>query len=305
MSSYEQKIGQYLEEAHATEMALIRVLQSQIAMTPRGSTRTAIEEHLEETRDHADRVRARANALQTKTRGNPLQAWVGLTEAVVGQAIALGKTPLDLVRGTSAEEKVLKHAKDDCATEALEIATYTAIERLAEQHGDRETARLAADILADERRMLDRLLGEEIPKLTDAVARAELRGQPSFDPTTTGAAEAVGAGRTDDEPPFAGYDDLTASEVVERLPALSQDQLAAVAGYERAHEARSTVLERVDALAGDEPWDGYDGQGVTDIRAALRDADDDTVARVREYERRHKARAGVLDAAERTAAAKA
>jgi len=193
VSSYEQKITQYLEEAHATEVALIRVLQSQIAMTPRGSTRAAIEEHLEETRGHAERVRNRINELQAKTRGNPLQAWVGLTEAVVGQALALGKTPLDLLRGTSGEEKVLKNAKDDCATEALEIATYTAIERLASAHGDHDTAQLAADILADERRMLDRLLGEEIPKLTDAVARAELRGRPSFDPSTTGAADAARA----------------------------------------------------------------------------------------------------------------
>jgi ferritin-like metal-binding protein YciE len=307
MSTYEQKVVQYLEEAHATEVALIRVLQSQIAMTPRGSTRTALEEHLDETRSHADAVRGRINGLQTKTRGNPLQAWVGLTEAVVGQALALGKAPLDLMRGMSGEEKVLKNAKDDCATEALEIATYTAIERLAEQHGDRETAKLAAGILADERRMLDRLLGEEIPKLTDAVARAELGGRPSFDPATTGAADAVRAAtpraaQSSDEPPFAGYDDLTASEVVERLPELAQEQLAAVARHERAHEDRSTVLERVDALTGDEPWDGYDGQGVPAIRAALRDADDATVARVRDYERRHKARAGVLDATERAAA---
>jgi ferritin-like metal-binding protein YciE len=177
MSSYEQKIVQYLEEAHATEVALIRVQQSQIAMTPPGSTRTAIEEHLDETRGHADRVRERINALQTRTTGNPLQAWLGLTEAVVGQALALGKAPLDMVRGTSVAEKVLKNAKDDCAAEALEIATYTAIERLASEHGDRETARLAADILADERRMLDRLVGDEIPKLTDAVARTEIEGR--------------------------------------------------------------------------------------------------------------------------------
>jgi ferritin-like metal-binding protein YciE len=354
VSSYEQKIVQYLEEAHATEVALIRVLQSQIAMTPRGSTRTAIEEHLEETRGHAERVRERANALQTKTRGNPLQAWVGLTEAVVGQALALGKTPLDLVRGTSGEEKVLKNAKDDCATEALEIATYTAIERLAAAHGDRETATLAKDILADEQRMLDRLLNEEIPKLTDAVARAEIEGRPSFDAATTGAADAVretagaaakttrrtaraagGGGRSRaasggsssgsrsrsrsssrsgsssrgartaaaPEAPIAGYEDLNATEVVQRLGGLSQEQLAAVAAYERANAARSTVLERVEALTEDQPWAGYDEQDVEQVRAALRDADEDTVQRVREYERRHKDRSGVIEATERAAAA--
>ena len=35
---------------------------------------------------------------------------------------------------------MLKNAKDACATEALEIATYTAIERLAKAVGDDETA---------------------------------------------------------------------------------------------------------------------------------------------------------------------
>jgi ferritin-like metal-binding protein YciE len=340
VSSYEHKIVQYLEEAHATEVSLIRVLQSQIAMTPRGSTRTAIEEHLGETRGHAERVRARIDALGARTRGTPVQAWLGLTEAVLGQALALGKTPLDLVRGASGEEKVLKNAKDDCATEALEIATYTAIQRLAEQHRDDETAHLAAEILADERRMLARLLDEEIPKLTDAVARAELEGRPSFDATTTGAADAArsataGAARETtrratratrasggrsgrarsqsrtarsappQEAPIAGYDDLTASEVVERLSGLSQEQLAAVRAYERTHGDRATVLQRVEALSGDEPWPGYDGQDVQEVRAALRDADDAAVERVREYERRHKARAGVIEATERTAGASA
>jgi ferritin-like metal-binding protein YciE len=181
VSSYDQKIVQYLDEAHATEMALVRVLQSQIAMTPEGSLRAALERHLAETRDHARRVRTRSGELQSGARPNPLQPLIGLTEAVVGQAIALSKTPLDLVRGTSLSEKLLKNAKDDCAAEALEIATYTSIERLAAQAGDDETAALAGSILADERRMLDLLLDEEIPKLTDAVVagggRARRRGR--------------------------------------------------------------------------------------------------------------------------------
>ena len=42
MDKAEQKIAQYLNEAHATEQALASVLQSQIAMTPRGSYRKAL-----------------------------------------------------------------------------------------------------------------------------------------------------------------------------------------------------------------------------------------------------------------------
>src|SRR5215212_6635456 len=188
MSQPNQKILQYLEEAHASEVGLVRVLQSQIAMTPRGSYRSGLETHLRETRSHAERLRDRMRELG---RGfNPLQAGLGLAETVAAQALALGKTPIDLLRGSGGEEKVLKNAKDAAATEALEIATYTAIERLASSVGDTETAKLAASIRADEEKMLAKVL-REIPKLTDAVVRAEVKGNPSYDLTTTGAADAV------------------------------------------------------------------------------------------------------------------
>ena len=39
MSQSEQKVVQYLNEAHASELGLVQVLQAQIAMTPRGSYR--------------------------------------------------------------------------------------------------------------------------------------------------------------------------------------------------------------------------------------------------------------------------
>src|SRR3954453_19303086 len=111
-------------------------------MTPRGQYRDGLETHLQETRRHAERVESRLAELGQGN--NPLQVGLGALESLIGQALALTKTPLDLVRGSGGEEKVLKNAKDSCAAEALEIATYTAIERLAEQHGDRDTAKLGA-----------------------------------------------------------------------------------------------------------------------------------------------------------------
>ena len=183
-----QKVLQYLDEAHAHERALVSVLTSQIAMTPRGSYRTALETHLRETREHADRVGSRRKALGGGS--GPLGSVIGLAETVVGQALALSKTPIDLLRGSGGEEKVLKNAKDACATEALEIATYTALERLARLLGDTETADLAASIRADEEKMLERIT-RELPELTDAVIRADVKGDHSFDVTTTGAADAA------------------------------------------------------------------------------------------------------------------
>jgi len=325
MSQSQQKLLQYLNEAQAHEQALIRVLQSQIAMTPRGSYRTAIENHLEETRDHADRVGRRIGELGQG--GGPVTAVVGLVESAIGQALALGKTPFDLLRGTGGEEKVLKNAKDASATEALEIATYTALERLAKDVGDDKTAKLAASIRADEERMLARIL-REIPKLTSAVTGAEIEDDPSYDVTETGAADAVrevgkvakkaarkarkvpgvaqaegevkGAVASESDLAIARYDSLNADEITSRLSALSQIDLAKIDAYERRHENRSTVLQRVNALRGDEPWPGYDELTVAEVQSVLSDGDDeDRAEKVRAYERAHQNRAGVLNAVER------
>ena len=335
MNASQKKVLQYLGEAQASEHALVRVLQSQVAMTPRGAYRTALEQHLRQTRAHADSVGERRRELGQS--GNPLTAVVGVVESVVGQALALGKTPFDLLRGSGGEEKVLKNAKDACASEALEIATYTAIERLATAVGDDETAKLAASIRADEEKMLQRVL-REVPKLTDAVVRAEVKGDPSYDLTTTGAADAAkGAGRAADKTaratgtrakrtarqarkvpgvaraegelkgavafegdlPIARYDALTADEIIGRLADLSQIDLGKIDAYERRHQNRSGVLSRIDTLRGDEPWPGYDELTAAEVQAVLSEGDDERAQQVRTYERSHKSRAGVLKATER------
>jgi ferritin-like metal-binding protein YciE/Asp-tRNA(Asn)/Glu-tRNA(Gln) amidotransferase C subunit len=330
-----QKIAQYLSEARTSEDALVRVLQSQIAMTPSGSYRSALDTHLDETRRHSARLAGRLSDLETGS--NPLVAVVGFWENMLGQALAVSKTPLDLLRGTGGEEKVLKNAKDAAATEALEIATYTAIERLARSVGDAETADLAKSILADEERMLARIM-REIPKLTDAVVRAELRDDPSYDVTKTGAADAVreagkatasaarttsaatkrsarrarkvpgvaqaegqikGAVAGEADLAIARYDALTAEEIISKLPTLSQIDLAKVDSYERKHQNRTTVLSRITTLRGDEPWPGYDELTASEVQSVLSEGDHDRVERVRAYERSHKDRAGVLKAAQR------
>jgi ferritin-like metal-binding protein YciE len=253
MNAAQQKVVQYLDEARATEQALVRVLQSQIVMTPRGSYRSALESHLEETRDHAARVDARLDTLGRSA--NPLMAIVGLAETVLGQALALGKAPFDLLRGSGGEEKVLKNAKDVCASESLEIATYTAIERLARSVGDEETAKLAASIRADEEKMLERVL-REIPELTEAVTRADVKDERAYD---VGSVRAAGkatkrtGGRARRAAPAAdlaipGYDGLTAGDVAGRLSGLSQEDLAKIDAYERRNKDRATVLSRIGSL---------------------------------------------------------
>ena len=51
-------------------------------------------------------------------------------------------------------------------------------------------------------------------------------------------------------------------------------------------------------LSGDEPWSGYDEQSVDAIRQALGDIDTQQATTVRSYERDHKDRSGVIEAAQ-------
>jgi ferritin-like metal-binding protein YciE len=384
MPNAEQKITQYLQEAHASETGLVRDLQAQIAITPDGSYRKGLEKHLDETRSHAERLEKRIGELGQA--GNPVLAGLGAVESLSAQWLALAKAPFDLLRGSGGEEKVLKNAKESAAAEALEIATYTAIERLARQTGDQDTARLATSIREDEQRMLDFVLGE-IPALAEAVAKADVNGRSSYRLTETGAGQSVreigrqaqsaasGAARrtaraaspkrsetpkrastgsrstakrstssrsssSSQRPaakrstgtrrstgakrstaatgsrsakrtaattpavpasdlPIANYDALTAEEIQGRLRELSQTELIALRTYERGAESRQTVLDRIDALVEAEPWAGYDAQTVDQISSALSGADEDRRKVVREYERRHKERAGVIEATER------
>jgi ferritin-like metal-binding protein YciE len=335
MSQSDQKVVQYLNEAHASEAGLLSVLRSQIAMTPCGSYRDGLEKHLDETRTHAQRIQERLGELEQGR--NPLQAFLGLAESMVSRGLALSKTPLDLLRGSSGDEKVLKNAKDACATEALEIATYTALERLARDVGDEQTAKLAASIRGEEERMLERIM-RELPKLTDAVVGADIQGEPSYDITKTGAADATrgvagevthiarkpqtrakrtarqarkvpgvpqaerqikGAGASAQDLAIPRYDSLTAEEILSKLPELSQIDLAKVDSYERKNDNRATVLSRITALQGREPWPGYDELTVAEIEAVISDADEQRAKDVLAYERSHKNRAGVLKSAER------
>jgi ferritin-like metal-binding protein YciE len=270
MTPSQQKVAQYLGDAHASERALVRVLQSQIAMTPEGVYRSALETHLVETRDHAARISARLGGLGHGP--SALGAAVGLVESVVGQALALGKTPVDLLRGSGGEEKVLKNAKDACATEALEIATYTTLGRLARSVGDERTAVLADSILADEVAMLERIM-LALPALTDAVVAADVRGRGSYDVRSAGAVEAVRQ---------AGDATLAKARETSRAP-------------------RRTARDAPTASTPepDEPWPGYAGLTAAEIKAVLAEGDAERGARVRAYEREHKNRSSVLRAAGR------
>lgn len=99
--------------------------------------------------------------------------------------------------------------------------------------------------------------------------------------------------------PIPGYDAMDAAELTPRLKTLSQGRLKRVRSYEKAHQARTSVLHWISRLTADQPWANYDTQQVKEIVAVLVTADADTARQVLDYEREHRGRAGVLAAAER------
>jgi hypothetical protein len=87
--------------------------------------------------------------------------------------VSAAKGPLHALRGTGQHEKMLKNAKTEFWNEHEEIATYHAIETLADAVGDKETAKLARNIRREEERMA-KFLATQIATLTKGVAREEI-----------------------------------------------------------------------------------------------------------------------------------
>jgi uncharacterized protein YjbJ (UPF0337 family)/ferritin-like metal-binding protein YciE len=406
--THEEKVIQYLQEARATDLASINTLTAHIAMTPRSAYRDALGAHLEETRQRERRLGRRLRDVGESR--NLVGLGVGAVQGLLAQVLALSKGPVDLLRGSTGAEKLLKNAKDEVAAEGLGMATYKALEHLAHAVDDQETVELAIEGRQQEEAMLHFLI-EQISDLTDDVVAEDLRGETTYDVSTTGAAEAIRtvadevedlaediveraadsakdlaevtqdaargateaargvaaevrgeaeqaagaaketagqaagavrqragqaagaaretaqqaagtaketAGQAADEArkvpgvdqaegevrgavadesdlPIANYDSLKAGDILPKLPELSQEDLAKVDGYERAHRARKTVLNRIDYLQEPEPFPGYDQMTVHDVETQLRDADDATAERVRDYERKHKRRVTIME----------
>jgi hypothetical protein len=99
--------------------------------------------------------------------------------------------------------------------------------------------------------------------------------------------------------PISGYDGLKDKQIADQLSQLSQEELATVETYERAHEGRPVVLDKLRYMRGSEPLPGYDALTSEQIAEQLAGADAETVKAVRDYERKFQHRQSVLDEAAR------
>jgi len=164
LNQRDAKLVQYLSEAYGKERELETALQAHIAIAAKGPYKKRLQQHLKETKAHAKVVERRIK--QLGGGGQTLQT-------AVGKLTAAAKGPLHAVRGDGEAEKMLKNAKTEYFNEHEEIATYLAIETLAEKVRDSETAKLARAIRREEEKMASFLQGQ-IKQLTGAVVREDI-----------------------------------------------------------------------------------------------------------------------------------
>jgi ferritin-like metal-binding protein YciE len=186
MNTRDAKLVQYLNEALAKEKELETALTAHIGMTTRAPYKKRLQEHLRETKGHARGLERRIKQLGGK------EALSTAVTTVAARGLAAAKGPLHAIRGGGEQEKMLKNAKTEYSEEHEEIATYTAIETLAEAVGDGETAKLARGIRREEERMA-RFLEKQIPTLTRAVMQEEI---PAAERRSNGGRRRSSGGRS-------------------------------------------------------------------------------------------------------------
>jgi ferritin-like metal-binding protein YciE len=158
--SHQDLVVAWLNDAHAMELGIAQVLERHAASAAdHPQIQAGLQKHLEETRQHAELVKGCVERLD------------GDTSAIKsGMASVMGA-----VQGMTtkvASDELLKNALHDYGTEHFEIACYTSLIAAAEATGDRETEKVAQQILREEQAMADNL-AQQIPLLTSEMLARE------------------------------------------------------------------------------------------------------------------------------------
>jgi ferritin-like metal-binding protein YciE len=138
------KLIDHLEDAHAMEKNVLRMLKSMISTTEDEVMRHDLEHHYEETQRHESLLRERLEAHGSSP---------STVKDIGGMASAFFKAPLDMAR----RDKIAKNARDGYMTEHLEIASYELLERVARRAGDEATVEVARRNRADEQAMAQKI----------------------------------------------------------------------------------------------------------------------------------------------------
>src|SRR4051812_41094623 len=286
--SANSKLTRYLRDAHGAECEAAERLAGVIARTGRADHRVHLESHLRAERDHAQRLETRLRELGSGE--STLAAVASLVEGIVGRAVDIATFPLHVLRGSANDAEVLRNAQELAAAEALEVARYTALERLAKRAGDEKTAELATWLREQEQAQLD-LLEREIPRLADHVLGDDVappRRRAPAKPRRKPAQRKRPARRR------------PAAET--SAPSRRPRRHSQTAGPHRADAARLRQEERSaepspgPELHVEEPWPEYDSMSAVEVAERVAGEEPAVRAAVRLYEAAHEGREVVMRA---------
>jgi ferritin-like metal-binding protein YciE len=143
-SSLQDQLVKYLTDAHSIEEQALAQLEGAPGIAGDPELARIFQEHLEETRGHEEKTRARLEAL-----GADPSTFKDIVMKAGGTGFLLfAKSQPD------TPGKLAAHAY---SYEHLELAAYELLARVAERAGDEETAALARSIAEEERAMAERL----------------------------------------------------------------------------------------------------------------------------------------------------
>jgi len=200
----DEQLVKNLADVHSIELQALAQLRPALSIAGDERLCRAFERHLVETEDQERRVRERLEELGGKPSKLKDAAGASGGWAMAAFAASQPDTP----------GKLAMHAY---SYERLELAAYELLKRLAERAGDEETARMAADIAAEESRMAGRLeesfdtavevsLGAVDSEQLDSLLLAYLRDVHALEGQAAKLLEA-GAERVDDEQLEAAFRD--------------------------------------------------------------------------------------------------
>lgn len=138
------------------------------------------------------------------------------------------------------------------ASKVLDLAVYAPVGLVVQLSSDLPNLVATGRARVHERVQVARWVGE----MAVTYGRAELEKRltaaaenPVLEPVVH-VPLAVVAAHEPSPPPFEGYNELAAAQVVQLLVRLPHAELLLVQDYEQAHRARRTVLAKLDQLLG-------------------------------------------------------
>jgi len=155
-------LSTWLKDAYAMEQGIVEILEKQIGQfDDMPEAQMKVRQHLELTRDHAERVKGCVEMLGDDV-SHVKSGMANVLGAVQGMSTAM------------ANDKMVKNSMGNYAIEHFEIASYMVLATTAREMGYEEIARVCEGIMREEREMAQ-WLEQSLPLVTRTHLRQVIR----------------------------------------------------------------------------------------------------------------------------------